>query len=210
MYWNWGEIKEVTASDGTGGPTVYISNDKMVYESGISGDNFVTVSEKDSGGTNFWGETQTFQTSDDMYGMKFVDTDILVRYFDLNPGVILADVFSQNPIDNRESCTRYGIAQETKGNGQIGATLFRHISKQHSGLSPGSKYYVADDGSLSTTASEHFVGTALTTSDLCLHRNTIPAGMSVEASDDTAAAAAGVPIGGVYHYSGGDLRVRQV
>jgi len=104
-----------------------------------------------------------------------------------------AKAFNQLTTTTSNVANYYGIAQNTVADGETVYVNVEGSISEQTGLTPLSKYYVQNDGSLSTTSSDYYAGKALSATQLLMNQDsgssgsgitlTLASGESVTAGD---------------------------
>ena len=106
--------------------------------------------------------------------------------------VYVTRAFSISTSTSTNVANYYGIAQNTVADGETVYVNVEGSISEQSGLTPLSKYYVQDNGDLSTTSSDYYAGKALSATQLLMNQDsgggsgltlTLASGESVTAGD---------------------------
>lgn len=106
--------------------------------------------------------------------------------------VYVTRAFSVSTSTSSNIANYYGIAQNTVADGETVYVNVEGSISEQSGLTPLSKYYVQDNGDLSTTSSDYYAGKALSATQLLMNQDsgggsaltlTLASGESVTAGD---------------------------
>ena len=85
-----------------------------------------------------------------------------------NLKIVIAEIENSSVNYLKNYLNYIGISQETKNDGETTKVLIQGVSDVHSGLTVGQKYYADENGNLTTTETEDYIGIAISENKILL------------------------------------------